>query len=162
MKKLLLILLLIPGILSAQKDTIPVSQIVSVHNYYRRIVGSPDISWSDTLARYAQDWANKIAETGQIHHSETKYGENIFWSTQKTDWTEVINSWASEQKYYHGGTVTEEGLYKYGHYTQIIWRYTLYVGCGQAKTKGGLYVYVCQYKPAGNYIGESPISTNKK
>ena len=55
---------------------------VKYHNRVRAEVGSPTVTWSSTLARYAQEWANHIAETGEIVHRPQegewvqKYGEN--------------------------------------------------------------------------------------
>src|SRR5215471_11261771 len=64
--------------LSAQEA----DDFVKFHNQVRAEVGSPAVKWSPTLARYAQAWANHIAETGEIGHRPNtgewaqKYGEN--------------------------------------------------------------------------------------
>ena len=42
-----------------------------------------------------------------------------------------------------------------GHYTQVVWRKSLRVGCGMA-TCGATEVWVCNYDPAGNWDGERP------
>jgi hypothetical protein len=42
-----------------------------------------------------------------------------------------------------------------GHYTQVVWRSTHLVGCGMVSC-GGSEVWVCNYSPAGNYVGERP------
>lgn len=36
-----------------------------------------------------------------------------------------------------------------GHMTQVLWRATLYVGCGEARN-GNQYIQVCQYLEPGN------------
>ncbi len=40
-----------------------------------------------------------------------------------------------------------------GHFTQIVWKQTTYLGCGIAKNKyeQGITI-VCQYTPQGNYL----------
>jgi hypothetical protein len=44
-----------------------------------------------------------------------------------------------------------------GHYTQVVWRDTMQVGCGVANcTTGGTTrsYWVCNYDPPGNYLGQ--------
>ncbi len=58
----------------------------------------------------------------------------------------------------------EEPLYDYnnpgfssdtGHFTQVVWKSTKEIGCGYRTGCGGSWpnVWVCQYNPAGNVIG---------
>jgi PadR family transcriptional regulator len=42
-----------------------------------------------------------------------------------------------------------------GHYTQIVWSNTREVGCGVARDSNR-EVWVCNYNPPGNWIGERP------
>jgi pathogenesis-related protein 1 len=42
-----------------------------------------------------------------------------------------------------------------GHYTQIVWRNTKAVGCAVGG-KGAREVWVCDYDPPGNYVGQRP------
>jgi pathogenesis-related protein 1 len=43
-----------------------------------------------------------------------------------------------------------------GHYTQIVWRTTREVGCALRVCSAKDQVWVCQYQPAGNYLGQRP------
>ncbi len=48
-----------------------------------------------------------------------------------------------------------------GHYTQLVWRDTERVGCGVANCNnvdgfGAGNLWVCNYDPPGNYVGERP------
>jgi pathogenesis-related protein 1 len=46
-----------------------------------------------------------------------------------------------------------------GHYTQIVWRKSLELGCGVATCKNGQAtedIWICNYAPAGNIIGQAP------
>ncbi len=163
MNKIAIIAIILLNVVKLSADTIPKNEILNVHNYCREIVGVHKLQWSDTLAQIAQAWADTIAITGQIHHSHNpNYGENLFWSTYRASWKTAIEAWCNEQKYYHGEKITYVGAEKYGHYTQVIWNKTLYVGCGQSKTKGGLYIYVCEYYPPGNFIGQYPYNKKRK
>ncbi len=93
----------------------------------------------------------------------------------------AIDAWASEAYLYHVtynepaiGTETHFG--EYGHYTQIVWKNTIKVGCGRARssqkiatvdlvdgnrnktgtTKSKVDWVVCRYAPAGNVYGQKP------
>lgn len=56
---------------------------VSRHNFYRSKVGAPDIHWNDSLALYAQTWANYLAKRCELEHSDGGYGENIYWQVRQ-------------------------------------------------------------------------------
>ncbi len=130
-------------------------EIVEAHNTWRRLVGTEDIKWSDELASQAQQWANKLAKRScKMDHSNTINGENLYWSSAASSAKEVVDAWASEKKYYKGGTIKGRDFRKYGHYTQIVWNRTKFVGCGMAVCKHGNQIWVCHYSPAGNYLGK--------
>jgi pathogenesis-related protein 1 len=133
------------------------AQIITAHNKWRAKVKVPDIQWSDELAAEAQKWADYLAKKGcKMKHSNSSNGENIFWSNYESTPDEVVDDWASEIKYYRGGKIKSSKVHIYGHYTQVVWYNTKYVGCGRAKCKNGEEIWVCTYSPRGNYIGEKP------
>ncbi|HEX3771138.1 MAG TPA: CAP domain-containing protein [Polyangiaceae bacterium] len=46
-----------------------------------------------------------------------------------------------------------------GHYTQIVWRKTMQLGCGVATCMNGKAtedIWICNYAPAGNIVGQLP------
>ena len=51
--------------------------------------------------------------------------------------------------------LTEANWAPAGHYTQMVWRETTRLGCGQAICNGTLIV-ACNYSPAGNVLGRKP------
>ena len=117
------------------------------------------MSWSETLAATAQEYANYLASTGEFKHDEkSDYGENLYASSQDATYVEAIDSWYAERVYYNYADNSCSGTC--GHYTQMIWRDSQQLGCAKATyTKGqyqGWSVVVCRYDPAGNYIGERP------
>lgn len=140
------------------------SDAVSTHNTYRTKHKSPNVTIDDTLNQSAQAWAQTIATKGQLEHSTTKNGENIYWGGESTNLgSAAVESWYSEiQDYDYNNPVFSDST---GHFTQVVWKSTTKVGCGAApgpatiegKKYDGVYV-VCQYSPAGN--GEGQFADN--
>lgn len=54
------------------------------HNYYRRKHGVSPLQYDAGLAKYAQEWADYLAQTGTMkHRSQNKYGENLAMASGK-------------------------------------------------------------------------------
>lgn len=141
---------------SSGKVTIDTNVFLAQHNYYREKVGSPRIYWNDTLASYAQAWADKLAQTCNMSHSDGPYGENIYWSSSPRNEKQVVDRWASEEKYFNhkNPTYIRGKSSKSGHYSQVIWTKSTELGAGVANCKNGGQIWVCVYNPPGNRIGE--------
>jgi pathogenesis-related protein 1 len=146
------LLLLIAGTLHAQSLA---DSILAAHNAVRQRVGVPPLAWSESLAAFAQEWADYLAAHHEFfHRRESPYGENLFEVTgASVSPAEVVNDWAAESRNYEYGSNTCHGVC--GHYTQIVWRDTQRVGCAAARS-GRTEVWVCNYDPAGNFIGRRP------
>jgi len=130
-------------------------QMVSAHNHIRKQVHVPKLKWSDELAKVAEDWAKHLAKENLFEHSRGQFGENLFSITEKrAPAKQVVEAWASEERNYDYKTNRcRKG--ECGHYTQIVWRGTAEVGCGVAR-QGRREVWVCEYSPPGNYVGQRP------
>jgi len=137
--------------------------ITSAHNVVRASVdaGLDPLTWDANVAAFAQEWADELATRGcDLEHRPRsgefaqRYGENIFWASGGS-WTaqDVVESWASEAADYDYDSNTCSNIC--GHYTQIVWRDTSRLGCGRA-TCGSQEVWVCNYDPPGNVLGERP------
>ena len=118
-------------------------------------MGVPPIRWSDNLAAVAQTWANTLLKRGQFSHQEnTGYGENLFEIKGGPATPEdVVHDWASESVDYDYPSNRCRSVC--GHYTQLVWRSTTEVGCAVARG-GGREVWVCEYNPPGNFVGQKP------
>lgn len=160
MKKILfLILVFVSSLTFAQKPSDKLSeeekqQLLDDHNKWRTEVGTDSVIWSDDLEQEAQNWANNLAKTCNMKHSDTEYGENIYWGMEKSSPSEVVTLWADEKKYYSGQEISNNNFMKFGHYTQLVWYNTTEIGCAKATCKNGGEIWVCNYNPSGNYIGE--------
>jgi uncharacterized protein YkwD len=140
------------------------NSILAVHNSERAAVKSfcacsvEPLAWDNDLAASAQTWAEHVSQTGVLAHSGP--GENIAgFFTDPTEPTGGTSLWVAEKQNWHGGVLTNENWYQTGHYTQMVWSNTGWVGCGAAPPGAGGLPYsilVCQYLPPGNYIGQAP------
>ena len=128
------------------------------------------VTWNDAAAAVALNWAKGC----KMVHSGTKgYGENLAAGAGGGySVTSAFNSWASEGKPAEGG---------YNHYSQVVWKATTGIGCGESRAKnpcnvrvlmdvvaavecnpgtlfdakyGSSLLVVCEYTPPGNYIGQ--------
>jgi len=130
-------------------------EMVAAHNLYRTRVGSPPLAWSDGLAARAQHWATTLIDRGLfVPRRDGQFGENLFEiSGGGATSSSVVGAWASEKVNYH--YATNSCTARCGHYTQVVWRSTRLVGCGVARN-AKREVWVCDYDPHGNTIGERP------
>jgi hypothetical protein len=135
-------------------------EILNAHNRYRAEVGVPPLAWSGDLANEAQQWANYLASRGGklVHSSQQGEGENLCSGTSgHYNFTQMVDSWGHEKRNFVNGNfprVSKTGNWaKVGHYTQIIWRNTQQGGCAGVDARGN-YIFVCRYRPPGNYKGQ--------
>jgi len=128
----------------------------------------PSMTWDDSLTTIAQNYADLCIWEHNSNRSDDypgQVGENLYASTNVPGHSEAVNNWASELADYDYETDSCEPGKACGHYTQLVWRTTTKVGCAISQcdsiqgipdwTEGG-YMVVCDYSPAGNYIGEKP------
>ncbi len=171
MKRLLIALCICPA-LSAQAIDFDVAELVATHNHWRATVGVPPLTYSAALAASSQSWANQLKQTQQckMKHSKSEgaYGENLYWASavlwsdgkrelQKVLSSKVVDDWASERTDYNYQLNSCTPGKMCGHFTQVVWRSTTKVGCAIAICEDSKeQVWVCQYQPAGNWVGEKP------
>jgi hypothetical protein len=130
-------------------------------NYPGTFTALPDLVWADALATSATAWANHLKsayECKQLVHeqrdpTDTSIGENVAGGYIGFKPTGAVKIWADEHYDFAPVYVFDPS---YGHYTQIVWRDSIYLGCGLAQCSNGLIVFVCRYSPAGNVEGEQP------
>ena len=152
---------------SSSKDTtttVPSTpqSAVDRHNEIRaEVFSGSTVVWNETLASTAQEYANYLASNGKFEHDYgSGYGENLYASSNESTYVDAINSWYGEKSNYNYSNNSCATNTMCGHYTQIIWKNSTEIGCGQATYTTGNYkggtVTVCRYNHAGNYVGEKP------
>ncbi|XP_014296097.1 uncharacterized protein LOC103580017 isoform X1 [Microplitis demolitor] len=130
---------------------------LETHNYYRNRHGVPALRLNKQLCKTSQDWANILATKGRLEHrANIEYGENLYcmWSSNpKTivNGDEPVNDWYAEESQHQYNR--EPTTLKTGHFTQIVWRSSTELGVGMARNRNGEVYVVCNYNPAGNFLG---------
>lgn len=147
------------------------AEIVAAHNQSRAKTkptpkpALPPLTWSEDAAKVARAYAAQC----RFEHNKNrgKYGENLAAAappTSKTN-TQVVQDWVSESGDYTYATNKCAPGKVCGHYTQVVWRNTTQVGCASVTcTKNSPFgaqfptwqLWVCNYTPPGNYVGQKP------
>ncbi|KAH1145847.1 hypothetical protein AAZX31_15G060800 [Glycine max] len=121
-------------------------QHVDAHNAARSEVGVPDLAWDDSVAAYAENYANQRKGDCALIHSGGEYGENIAMSTGELSGTDAVKMWVDEKANYDhdsNSCVGGECL----HYTQVVWRDSVRLGCAKVTCDNGGTFITCNYDP---------------
>ena len=141
------------------KPGTPAYEWLTGHNSRRQRLysenGLPDLDleWSSTLEADAQSYAEYLISQGCFlaHDYTASAGENLAlnWGSGSYAYSrspdEVLTAWFEEEEFLP--------LSQNGHFRQVGWRATHYVGCGAAEAEysGGMcYIQVCRYIRPGN------------
>lgn len=138
-------------------------EFLQAHNKFRSAFQVPPLTWDRNLTRFARRWGEKCAADCKMTHSYGPYGENMFWGKLE-HWTptEVVESWAGEDKFYNLNNNECAAGQMCGHYTQIIWKESLRLGCARVNCANGELLVICEYDPPGNYVNEKPIWVRRR
>jgi hypothetical protein len=157
--RLAVALIVVSTLAIAQKSTKSITQdILAVHNAARKKVGTPALVWSDALAKVAQQWADTLLKNGKFEHRPApQHGENLF-EIRGGNATpaQVVSDWVAEQKDYDAAAGKCKSGAVCGHFTQVVSKSSTQVGCAKAGD-ARREVWVCNYDPPGNWVGERPF-----
>ncbi|KIV99947.1 uncharacterized protein PV09_08464 [Verruconis gallopava] len=148
--------------------------VVQHHNAHRANHSAPDIVWDDSLAATALKIASSCVYAHDVSVDGGGFGQNIAAGAPASNISSVITD-----LFYNNEVGNFAGLYGeatpsnindatafdgWGHFTQVVWKGSTSVGCatydcsasGLANTGSSVppYFTVCNYKPAGNFLGE--------
>jgi hypothetical protein len=159
-----------------------VNGILKAHNDARNsttpgAVNMPPLQWSDDLAAGAQAYLDGCP--GFQHSTQAlrtdRYGfayvgENLaagmrfefngfvvasgLWIDERQVWT--YGGATCSNAAVCGSCAPTSTITSCGHYTQVVWANSLFVGCGYKKC-GTLEIYNCWYGPGGNIRGQGPF-----
>jgi pathogenesis-related protein 1 len=142
--------------------------ITLFHNQVRAAVvttpGIPPLVWNENLEATAAAWAAQCVDVdppiGLIDHNDNRsdghpyyVGENIYGSGGNASAMQAVMLWAAEEANYDYATNSCNGVC--GHYTQVVWRTSLELGCARFDCPGLDFgdAIVCNYGPGGNSGG---------
>ena len=137
--------------------TAEIEEWLQAHNNRRALHGVSAVTWSEAVAVRAQ----AHADTCPAGHSDSEYGENLAWATYDMGLSQVVQMWYDEESDYdYNKPGFSSGT---GHFTQVVWKTTTEIGCAFVTRCEGdqPYVWVCQYNPAGNFIGQFAENVSK-
>ncbi|KAJ3066541.1 hypothetical protein HDU98_010147 [Podochytrium sp. JEL0797] len=140
------------------------SDLLTLHNTYRAQHGvSTQLTYNPTLAQQAAIRAQILAGASgcvlQHGNLENGVGQNLSqmsatYPLYNTPMSDLVKGWTDES--------VAPGLYN--HATQMLWATTKEVGCAKAFGSGTRFkfceVLVCDYFPAGNWVGSSWLNGN--
>lgn len=133
--------------------TAETASLLSAQNHLRAEHKLTPLKWDCKLSDYAQAWANG----GQFkHRDDTPYGENMFVAATGTEpVTSATHRWGLEKAHWTNKTGACAAGKICTHYTQIVWKKTIHVGCGINRNATGKWkvLLVCNYDPEGNHPG---------
>ncbi|OVA13052.1 Allergen V5/Tpx-1-related [Macleaya cordata] len=133
-----------------------IDQIMEGHNMAREAVGVPPLVWEQNLATYAKAYLEYRRHDCKLIYSEPyTFGENLFTGPGITA-KDAVDAWVAEKQWYNYENNTCLAGKDCTDYTQVVWRTTIRVGCGQIKCDTGDIFIACEYYPAGNYKGARP------
>ncbi|XP_044742536.1 venom allergen 3-like [Chrysoperla carnea] len=160
--------------------------IIDTHNKIRnkvalgRTAGVPkaadmcQLEWNNELAAIAQCWANQCEfkhdvcrdiKKGWVGQNIARHG-NVQQSAMadRITWSKLMGKWYDEYKNFKNGNYAkfaapEPKSGPTGHFTQLVWGKTQYIGCGRTFYRDVIdnrhyfiILLVCNYFPGGNTL----------
>jgi hypothetical protein len=128
----------------------------------------PPVSWDGILADSVYNYALRCqGSNGLLSHNEdrsTDYqalggsgyvGENIYGTSGNATPAGAVALWMSEAPDYDYNSGSFGSA---GHYTQIVWRASVRIGCAIVDCPALTYhnTVICDYAPGGNIVGQKP------
>ncbi|EOA31607.1 hypothetical protein CARUB_v10014803mg [Capsella rubella] len=153
--RILIILAALVGVLlvpSKAQDSL--QDYVNAHNQARSQVGVGPMQWNEKLVTYARNHIDTLKGDCRLVHSNGRYGENLAKSYGDLSGVTAVNLWVNEKANYNYDTNTCNGVC--GHYTQVVWRNSVRLGCAKVMCNNGGTIISCNYDPPGNYVNQKP------
>jgi len=128
----------------------------------------PPVSWDAVLADSAYNYAIRCqGSSGLLSHNDNRsedyqalggsgyVGENIYGTSGNATPAGAVALWMNEAPSYDYNSGSFGSA---GHYTQIVWRASVRIGCAIVDCPALTYhnTVICDYAPGGNITGQKP------
>ncbi|KAJ6315255.1 hypothetical protein OIU78_018692 [Salix suchowensis] len=101
------------------------------------------------------NYVQRLTGDCRLVHSGGPYGENLAGSSGDLSGSAAVKLWVDEKpKYDYNSNTCVGGECR--HYTQVVWRKSVRLGCAKARCNNGGTIISCNYDPPGNYANERP------
>ncbi|KAK4424275.1 Pathogenesis-related leaf protein 4 [Sesamum alatum] len=129
---------------------------VDAHNVARAEMGVGPIVWDENVTAFAQNYVSqRIGDCNLVHSTDRPYGENLAKGSGDFTGRAAVDLWVGEKPFYDYSSNSCVGG-ECGHYTQVVWRNSVRLGCARAQCNDGWWFISCNYDPPGNYIDQRP------
>ena len=157
--------------------TLDSQKILDSHNSLRSRLGVPPLRWSSRLESRAAEWANFLTTEGNcipktrglisLPGYKNGLGENVqriepeLFGDGRTEVAEidensVVLGWAQQGVDYNYKENKCRVDKTCENYTQVVWRDSQVLGCAAASCPDSSQIWVCNYDPPGNFLGQKP------
>ncbi|RYR73579.1 hypothetical protein Ahy_A02g007998 [Arachis hypogaea] len=121
-------------------------EFLHAHNWVRNKYNLPPYTWDENLESVARKYLMERYDDCRVIHS--KYGYEKDWY----DFNKLTCTPPPPSKPNRPPKMC-------GHFTQIVWRDSLRVGCGlqHCNDRNAGMLIACEYDPPGNYANENPL-----
>ncbi|VDO01380.1 unnamed protein product [Rodentolepis nana] len=157
MLKAIILLVFLYPLYARKPQSHEIKQILDSHNRARTGVSPPASNMEEMMENLAESW---YQNTGQ--------NIAITFGHKTENFPFVISQWHKEVKDYNYNANSCTSGKMCGHYTQVVWATSSNVGCAVQRCDkyftGRIqptFLYVCQYKAPGNFIGQKPYTTGR-
>ncbi|KAJ8447501.1 hypothetical protein Cgig2_019495 [Carnegiea gigantea] len=146
-----IVIMLTLGLLQPSQAQNSPQDFLDAHNAARAAVGVGDMEWSDEVAAYAEQYANQRIDDCAMQHSNGQYGENLAeMSDDSLDAAGAVKMWVDEgENYDYDSNTCTTGQDQCLHYTQVVWRDSVQLGCARVVCNTGGTFIICNYNPPG-------------
>jgi hypothetical protein len=152
------------------------SEMLDAHNERRAEHCAPKLKWCESLAKSAQVYASQCIVNAHDATIAAGTGENMAGAWAESNGNPVIpalsdrdafeQTWYCEIANYNFdnpafvGGFTQNCQRVNGHFTQVVWKDTGFLGCGRATCQIDGHEgtqWVCRYRPGGNVNVDNPF-----
>ncbi|KMS97366.1 hypothetical protein BVRB_6g155660 [Beta vulgaris subsp. vulgaris] len=123
-------------------------QFLEAHNTVRAQVGVAPLVWNQTLASFAQQFADKVKQKcDNTMKSGGPYGENTAGGYAAFRIIDAVSQWVQQKENYDQQSNVCKNGKECKQYKQVVCKESKYIGCATILCGAGWPFVVCEYDP---------------